>query len=150
MSIRNQILEDIKVAMKEKQAERLEVLRFLNSAIKNREIEMRPQAISDAEVILVLQKMVKQRTDSIEQYKAAGRADLANKEESEMNILKSYLPAQLSESEIKSLIDAAVASVGATSIKDMGKVMKEAQEKAQGRADNKLLSQFIKDKLATL
>lgn len=150
MGIREKILEDIKTAMKEKKAERLEVLRFLNAAIKNREIEIRPTPIADSEVISVIQKMVKQRTDSIEQYKAAARADLASKEEGELSILKEYLPAQMSETELKSIIDAAVASVGATSMKDMGKVMKEAQEKAQGRADNKLLSQIIKDKLASL
>lgn len=150
MGIREKILEDIKTAMKEKKAERLEVLRFLNAAIKNREIEIRPTPIADSEVISVIQKMVKQRTDSIEQYKAAARVDLATKEEGELGILKEYLPAQMSETELKSIIDAAVASVGATSMKDMGKVMKEAQEKAQGRADNKLLSQIIKDKLASL
>ncbi len=150
MGIREKILEDIKTAMKEKKAERLEVLRFLNAAIKNREIEIRPTPIADSEVISVIQKMVKQRTDSIEQYKAASRVDLATKEEGELGILKEYLPAQMSEAELKSIIEAAVASVGATSMKDMGKVMKEAQEKAQGRADNKLLSQIIKDKLAAL
>ncbi len=148
MSIKVKLLEDIKAAMKEKKAERLEALRFLNASIKNREIEIRPETITDADILAVVQKMVKQRNDSIDQFKKAGRDDLASKEESELLILKEYLPTQLSESEVKSIVDAAVASVGATSIKDMGKVMKEAQDKAQGRADNKLLSQYVKDKLS--
>lgn len=150
MSIREKILEDIKSAMKERKQERVEVLRFLNSAIKNREIEIRPNAITDQEVIAVIQKSVKQRSESIDQYTAAGRDDLVQKEQSEMNILKEYLPQMMSDGDLKKIVDDVVASVGATSVKDMGKVMKAAQEKTQGRADNKLLSQIIKDKLATL
>lgn len=148
MALRERLLEDIKTAMKNKQAERLEVLRFLNAAIKNREIEMRPNPVGDSEVMGVIQKLTKQRTDSIEQYRAANREDLAAKEESELTILKEYLPKQLSEAEVKQLVQDAIAAVGATSIKDMGKVMKDAAERAQGRADNKLLSQYIKEKLS--
>ncbi len=148
MALKERILEDIKTAMKNKNAERLEVLRFLNAAIKNREIEMRPNPVGDTEVMSVIQKLSKQRTDSIDQYKNAGRDDLASKEESELMILKEYLPTPLSEAELKQLVQDSIAAVGATSIKDMGKVMKDAAEKAQGRADNKLLSQYIKEKLS--
>lgn len=148
MALRERLLEDIKTAMKNKQAERLEVLRFLNAAIKNREIELRPNPVNDAEVMGVIQKLTKQRNDSIDQYKNAGRDDLASKEESELAILKEYLPTPLSEAELKQLVQDSIAAIGATSIKDMGKVMKDAAERAQGRADNKLLSQYIKEKLS--
>lgn len=148
MALKERLLEDIKNAMKAKQAERLEVLRFLNAAIKNREIELRPNPVNDSEVMGVIQKLTKQRTDSIEQYRAANREDLASKEESELVILKEYLPKQLSEAEVKELVQSAITEAGASTIKDMGKVMKLASEKAQGRADNKLLSQYIKEKLS--
>lgn len=148
MALKERLLEDIKAAMKSKQAERLEVLRFLNAAIKNREIELRPNPVNDSEVMGVIQKLTKQRTDSIEQYRAANREDLASKEESELVILKEYLPKQLSEAEVKELVQSAITEAGASTIKDMGKVMKLASEKAQGRADNKLLSQYIKEKLS--
>lgn len=148
MALKERILEDIKTAMKNKNAERLEVLRFLNAAIKNREIEIRPNPVSDSEVMSVIQKLTKQRVDAIDQYKNAGRDDLASKEEAELMILKEYLPTPLSEAELKQLVQDSIAAVGATSIKDMGKVMKDAVEKAQGRADNRLLSQYIKEKLS--
>ncbi len=148
MALKERLLEDIKVAMKAKQPERLEVLRFLNAAIKNREIELRPNPVSDSEVMVVIQKLTKQRIDSIEQFRAANREDLASKEESELVILKEYLPKQLSEAEVKELVQASITEAGASTIKDMGKVMKLASEKAQGRADNKLLSQYIKEKLS--
>ncbi|MES2770237.1 MAG: GatB/YqeY domain-containing protein [Bdellovibrionota bacterium] len=148
MALKERLLEDIKIAMKAKQPERLEVLRFLNAAIKNREIELRPNPVSDSEVMVVIQKLTKQRIDSIEQFRAANREDLASKEESELVILKEYLPKQLSEAEVKELVQASITEAGASTIKDMGKVMKLAAEKAQGRADNKLLSQYIKEKLS--
>jgi uncharacterized protein YqeY len=148
MALRERLLEDIKTAMKAKQPERLEVLRFLNSAIKNREIELRPAPVTDSEVMVVIQKLTKQRIDSIEQFRAASREDLATKEESELAILKEYLPTPLSESDLKKLVQDTITETGATTIKDMGKVMKIAAEKAQGRADNKLLSQYIKEKLS--
>src|SRR5690606_1733374 len=148
MSLREKILEDIKSAMKNKNQVRVDVLRFLNSAIKNKEIEVRPNELSEQDIVSVIQKSVKQRNESIEQYKAASRDDLVQKEESELVILKEYLPQMLSEAELKKIVEEAVASTGATSPKDMGKVMKAAQEKAQGRADNKLLSQLIKEKLS--
>lgn len=148
MGLKEKILEDIKTAMKEKKQERVEVLRFLNAAIKNKEIEVRPNTLSDQDITAVIQKSVKQRNESIEQYKAAGREDLAEKENIELVILKEYLPQMLSEAELRKIVEEVVASTGATTAKDMGKVMKAAQEKTQGRADNKLLSQFIKEKLS--
>lgn len=148
MALKERLLEDIKIAMKSRDAKRLEVLRFVNAAIKNREIEVRPNPVTETDVLGVFQKLTKQRIDSIEQYRAANREDLASQEESELLILKEYLPTPLSESELKTLVEESIASVGATTIKDMGKVMKEAQERAQGRADGKLLSQYIKEKLS--
>ncbi len=148
MALKERLLEDIKTAMRSKDAKRLEVLRFANAAIKNREIELRPNPVTDNDVLGVFQKLTKQRLDSIEQYRAANREDLATQEEAELQILKGYLPTPLSEAELKSLVQESITSVGATNIKDMGKVMKDAQERAQGRADNKLLSQYIKEKLS--
>lgn len=148
MALKERLLEDIKTAMKSKDAKRLEVLRFANAAIKNREIELRPNPVTDSDVLGVFQKLTKQRIDSIEQYRAANREDLASQEESELAILKEYLPTPLSEAELKALVQESITAMNATTIKDMGKVMKDAQERAQGRADNKLLSQYIKEKLS--
>jgi len=148
MALKERLLEDIKTAMKSKDAKRLEVLRFVNAAIKNREIELRPNPVTENEVLGVFQKLTKQRVDSIEQYRAANREDLASQEESELAILKEYLPTPLSEAELKALVQESITAMNATTIKDMGKVMKDAQERAQGRADNKLLSQYIKEKLS--
>jgi uncharacterized protein YqeY len=148
MTLRERLLEDIKVAMKERKAERLEALRFLNAAIKNREIEIRPNPVTDQDVMAVIQKLSKQRLDSIEQFTNAGRTDLASKEESELAILKEYLPTPLSDSETKTLVQDIITKIGAAGMKDMGRVMKEAQEKAQGRVDGKLLSTIVKEKLS--
>jgi uncharacterized protein YqeY len=149
MTLKERLLEDIKVAMKAKNAERLEALRFLNAAIKNREIEIRPNTITDQDVMAVIQKLSKQRLDSIEQYKNANRNDLAAKEESELAILKEYLPTPLSDSEVKNLVQEIITKIGANGMKDMGRVMKEAQEKAQGRVDGKVLSTIVKEKLSS-
>ncbi|WIA17567.1 hypothetical protein OEZ86_014655 [Tetradesmus obliquus] len=140
------IKDDMKAAMKAKDAPRLDAIRFLSAAIKQREIELREkgQEVSDAEVLSVIQKMAKQRRDSIDQYKAGGRDDLAGKEEVELQLLLSYLPAQLSREELAGIVAAAVAEAGASSVKQMGQVMKLVTAKTAGAADGKMVSELVK------
>ena len=147
MEMREQILADMKEAMKAKDPLRLETIRFLQAAVKNREIELRPNAITNDEVMGVIKKMVKQRKESIEQFQNAGRQDLADKEASELKILEAYMPAQMGREQIEALVVATIAEVKATSIKDMGAVMKAVTVKTQGAADNKIVSEVIKAKL---
>lgn len=147
MSLKDKIMDDIKTAMKEKDTARLETLRFLHSAIKNKEIEIRPSAVTDADVIQVIVKSVKQRKESVDQYQKANRQDLADKETSEIKILETYMPKQMTEEEIKSTVLSAIKALNATSMKDMGAVMKEVTAKTQGRADGKLVSQIVKSSL---
>jgi uncharacterized protein YqeY len=148
MEIRETITNDIKTAMREKDSLRLNTLRFLQSAIKNREIEMRPLPITSEDVLGVIKKLVKQRKESIEQYSAASRQDLVDQETSELKILETYLPAPMSREQILSLVDEVIAHLGAKSVKDMGPVMKEVIARSKGTADNKTVSELIKSKLA--
>ena len=122
-------------------------VRFLQAAIKNKEIELRPNPISPDDVLGVLKKMVKQRKESIEQYQGAGRKDLVDKESAELKILEIYLPAQLSKDQIEKIVGETIAEIKATSIKDMGSVMKAVMAKTAGAADNKIVSEAIKAKL---
>lgn len=147
MSLREQISNDIKTAMKEKNMEKLNALRMVQSAFKNREIELRPNPMPEDECIGVIKKLVKQRKESIEQFGQAGRQDLVDNETKELKLLETYLPAQLSREQIEKIVTDAIATTGAASVKDMGKVMKEAQARAAGQADNKLMSEIIKSKL---
>ena len=148
MEIRERIMADMKSAMKDKDQVRLDTVRFLQSAIKNREIEARPNAITADDVLAVIKKLVKQRKESIEQFQNASRQDLADKEKAELKILETYLPAQLSKEQIESIVGATIAEVKASSIKDMGTVMKAVLAKTQGAADNKIVSEVIKAKLS--
>lgn len=148
MEIREAIMNDVKTAMRDKDSLRLNTLRFLQSAIKNREIEMRPQPITSDEVMGVIKKLVKQRKESIEQYAAAARQDLVDQETSELKILETYLPAQMSREQVEALVVEVIAQVGAKTVKDMGPVMKEVIAKSKGTADNKTVSEIIKAKLA--
>lgn len=145
--LKTQISEDIKTAMKSKDTPRLETLRFLQAAIKNREIEIRPNTINDEEVVSVLKKMIKQRKESIEQFQNAGRQDLADKETAELKYIEHYLPQQLSKEQIESIVAKVVADLGVTSVKDMGRVMKEVLAKTGGNADGKLISEAVKSRL---
>ena len=147
MEIREKLTADMKTAMREKDTVKLEAIRFLQAAIKNREIDMRPDPITNDEVMNVVKKMVKQRKESIEQYQNAGRKDLADKETTELKILEAYLPAQMSREQIEALVVATIAELKASSVKDMGPVMKAVIAKSQGAADNKLVSEVIKSKL---
>lgn len=147
MQLRDKLMADVKTAMVAKDSLKLGALRFLQSAIKYREIELRPEPMSEEEVMGVIKKLVKQRKESIDQYKAANRQDLVDQESKELEILMTYLPAQMSKEQIEKLVADVIAAVGAKSMKDMGAVMKESLARAGGQADNKLLSEVIKAKL---
>ena len=132
--------------MRAGEKERLATIRMILAAIKQREVDERIQ-LDDSQVLAALEKMIKQRREAITQFESGGRADLVAKETAEIAILQAYLPAQLSDAEIGSLIAAAIASTGATSIKDMGKVMGVVKGQAQGKADMGKVSALIKQKL---
>lgn len=147
MELRDKILSDVKTAMKAKDSVRLNTLRFLQSAIKNCEIDMRPNPITETEVMGVIRKLVKQRKESIEQYSAGGRQDLVDSETAELHILEELLPAQMSKEKLEQIVNEVIITLNAKSVKDMGPVMKEVIARAQGNADNKTVSDLIKNKL---
>ena len=134
MTLKERITEDMKAAMRASDKERLSTIRMLQAAIKQREVDERI-TLDDAQVVSVLEKMIKQRKESIVQFDQGGRKDLADKEKSEIALLQDYLPAQLSADELDAVIRDAIAATGAASIKDMGKVMAIVKSKAAGRAD---------------
>ena len=144
MSLKQQISDDTKEAMKARNADKVSTLRFLQAAVKNKEIELRPNDLTDDDVVLVLRKSVKHRQDSIEQYVSAGRTDLADKEKMELSIIEGYLPKQMSADQIEAVVKQAIKDVGATSPKEMGAVMKAVQAKTNGTADNKIVSEIVK------
>ena len=143
MSLRERINEDMKAAMRAREAERLSTLRLLLAAIKQKEIDERI-TLDDAGVTAVIEKMIKQRKDSIGQYDAAGRTDLADRERAELDILVAYMPQPFGADEIAALIQAALAETGAASGKDMGKVMAWLKPKLAGRADMQAVSAQVK------
>jgi uncharacterized protein YqeY len=147
MALKDRITEDMKAAMKAGAKERLAAIRLALAAIKQREVDERI-ALDDAQVLAVLDKMIKQRRESITQFQTGGRADLVAKETAEIAVLQGYLPAQLTETEIDEAIAQAIAATGAASVKDMGKVMALVKPKAQGRADLGAISARIKQKLS--
>ena len=147
MELREKILADIKSAMVSKDTVKLNTLRFLNAAIKNKEIDSRPTPITSEDIMAVLKKLVKQRKESIEQFSAAGRTDLSDAEAAELKILEVYLPAQMSREQVEALVVEVIAATGAKTVKDMGTVMKETQARAAGSADGKMISEVIKSKL---
>lgn len=147
MEIREKIMAEIKTAMKDKNQVKLDTLRGLQSSIKNKEIELRPNPISADDVLGVIKKLVKQRKESIEQFQNANRQDLVDKESTELKVLEEFLPAQLSADDVARIVAETITEVGATSVKDMGKVMKAVMAKTQGAADNKVVSEAIKAKL---
>jgi uncharacterized protein len=148
VSLKERITEDMKASMRSGDKERLAGIRLILAAIKQREVDERIQ-LDDTQVLAVLDKMIKQRRESITQFEAGGRADLVAKESAELAVLQSYLPAQLSAAEVESAIRAAIASTGATSMKDMGKVMAAVKPQVQGRTDMGALSARIKGLLST-
>jgi len=146
-ALTNRIKEDMKVAMKAGDKDRLGVIRLILAAIKQREVDERIE-LNDEQVIVVLDKMLKQRRESIKHYQGAGRTDLTEVEEAEIVVIQDYLPQPLTEAEVNTLVGDAVTEVGAASIKDMGKVMAILKPKMQGRADMSTVSGKIKAALA--
>jgi uncharacterized protein YqeY len=145
--LKAQIIDDMKAAMKGGEKARLGVIRLITAAIKQREVDERIE-LDDEQVLIVLDKMVKQRRDSIKQYTDAGREDLAAIEEAEVEIIQAYLPAALSEDEIAAIVEAAIAQTGASSMTDMGKVMGIVKPQVQGRGDMGAVSGIVKQKLS--
>ena len=146
MSLKDRITDDVKDAMRAKDKPRLATLRLITAAIKQQEVDERIE-LDDTQLLSLLDKMCKQRRESISQFEKAARDDLIAQEVSELEIIKSYLPEQLGEAEIAVLIDEAMAATGAASIKDMGKVMGQLKPKLQGRADMGAVSAMIKARL---
>lgn len=146
MSLKAQITEDMKTAMRAKDSARLAAIRLLQAAIKQREVDERIE-LDDTQVIEVIEKMLKQRRDSIAQYQAANRQDLVDVEEYEASVLQAYLPQPLSEAEVNALLDKVVADTGASGMKDMGKVMAAVKPLVVGRADMGKISGLIKARL---
>nr|CAA6829923.1 MAG: Transamidase GatB domain protein [uncultured Thiotrichaceae bacterium] len=147
MSLKEQLTDDMKAAMRAKEKERLGVIRLALAAIKQQEVDNRIE-LDDAAVLAVVDKMVKQRRESIRQYTDGGRADLAEIEQAEIVVLQDYLPQALTEDEVQALVAEAISASGAVSVKDMGKVMAWIKPKAQGRADMGKVSGLIKARLA--
>ncbi|MBW2392112.1 MAG: GatB/YqeY domain-containing protein [Syntrophobacteria bacterium] len=148
MSLQEQISAALKDAMRARDEVKMATLRLVLTAIKNREKEAR-SLLEDQEVISVITTQIKQRRESIEQYRQAGREDLAQREESELQILQGYMPEQVSEEEISNTLDEIIAEVGAVSMKDMGKVMKAAMAKLAGKAEGGAINAMVKEKLSS-
>ena len=146
MSLKTQITDDMKTAMKAGEKDRLKVVRLIMAAIQQVEVDKRIE-LDDAAVLSVLEKMVKQRKDSVEQFEKGGREDLAEIERAEIDVLKNYLPEQLSDEEVDALVDEAIRATGAESIRDMGKVMGQIKAKAAGRADMGTVGAKVKARL---
>jgi len=149
MPLKNQITEDMKSAMKAGDKDRLKTVRLIMAAIKQVEVDQRIE-IDDAGVLSVLEKMVKQRRDSVEQFERGGRDDLAAIEKAEIEVLETYLPEQLSADEITALVDEIIAATGAEGMRDMGKVMGQIKARAAGRADMGAVSATVKERLGAL
>ena len=146
MSIKDTLKADMIAAMKNKEKDRLECIRFIQAAVKKIEVDTRKE-MDDAAVTPILMNLAKQRRDSIEQFRKGGREDLAAKEEAELKILQSYLPAQMSTDELAAMVDAAIKETGAKGMKDMGTVIKLVMAKAAGKVEGSVASEMVKRKL---
>ena len=147
MTLKERIQDDMKAAMRAGEKERLGTIRMILAGIKQREVDERIQ-LDDAQVMNVLEKMIKSRKESLVHFQAGGRQDLIDKETAEINLIQPYLPAQLSDAEIDALIAEAIAATGASSVKDMGKAMGLIKSKAQGKADMAVVGAKLKAKLS--
>lgn len=147
MTLKEQITEDMKSAMRAKEAERLGTIRLLLAAIKQREVDERI-TVDDAGIVAIIEKLIKQRKDSIEQFQKAGRTDLVDQETKELKILQAYMPAQLSAAEVQSAIQKVIADLGASGPQDMGKVIGALKTQLAGKADMGMVSGFVKAALA--
>jgi uncharacterized protein YqeY len=148
--LEEKIMEDYKQAMKAKDAVKASTLSFLRSQLNYSMIEKRVDKLNDTDVIIVIKKQIKQRQDSIEQFEKGGRKDLVDKERKELTILKGYLPEEMSEDIIKTLIEGAIKESEAVGMKDMGKVMKVLLPRVAGKADNALVSNLVKERLSKM
>ncbi len=146
MSLKERLKADMKEAMKAKDKVKLSTIRMINSLIKNAEIEKRGE-LTDEEIIQLLMKYAKQRKESIEMYEKGGRQDLVEKEKAELAVVESYLPKQMSEEEIREVVKQTIEEIGASSVKDMGKVMKAVMPKVKGRADGSVVNRIVKELL---
>ena len=147
MSLEERLVEEMKQAMKSNDKLRLSTIRMIRSALKNKEIELRKK-LEDEDIVKVIQVMVRKGEESVEQFQAGGRVDLVEKEKSEIEILKSFLPQPLSQEEILKIIDQSIQETQASSAKDIGKVMKSVIPKIGGKADGKLVNQLVKERLS--
>jgi len=150
MSLRDRISSALKDAMKNKDAERLSTLRLINAAIKDKDIALRGEGkagVSDADILSILGRMVKQRLESARAYEEGGRLELAEKERAEIAVIEEYLPRQLTDDEVAAAIDAAISEVGASSIRDMGRVMGQLKAKYTGQMDFGTVGPMVKDRL---
>ena len=147
MTLKVRIQDDMKSALRARDKERLGALRLILAGIQQREIDERA-VLDDARIINVLERMLKQRRESIRQYRDAGREDLAAKESFESEIIRSYLPVALTDAELDALVESAIATMGANSVRDMGKVMNLIKDRARGRADMGVVSALVKKRLA--
>jgi len=147
MSLEERLVEEMKEAMKSNNKVRLSTIRMIRSTVKNKEIELR-KPLDDEGIQRVIQGMIRKGEESLEQFKLGGRMDLVEKESHEIEILKSYLPQSLTQEEIIKIVDETIAEAQATSLKDLGKVMKSVMPKLQGKADGKLINQLVKERLS--
>jgi uncharacterized protein YqeY len=147
MSLEERLMDEMKQAMKSNDKARLSTIRMIRSAVKNKEIDLRNK-LDDDEILRVIQGMVRKSEESVEQFKAGGRMDLVEKETKEIEILKSYLPQALSKEDVIRIIDESIRETEASSLKDLGKVMKSVMPKLTGKADGKLINQLVKERLS--
>ena len=146
--LKDQIDHHMKQAMKDRDKDKVSTLRMAASAIKNKMIEKRPHDLTDEDILSVLRKLSKQRQEAMEQFRQAAREDLAEKEEKELNILKEYLPAAMGEEQLREIVMATISELGASSMKDMGRVMAQVIKKTKGASDNKQVSELVKAQLS--
>jgi uncharacterized protein len=147
MGLKEKLLDDLKAAMKEKNEARLGAIRFLQAAVKYKEIELRPNAITDDDIVKVVKKVTSQLKDAITQFESAGRNDLADKEKAQLTVIGAYLPQEMSREKLEQLVSDTIRDLNAKTIKEMGAVIKEVIARAKGSADNKLVSELAKAKL---
>ena len=150
MTLRAKITEDLKTAMKAKKPSLVKTLRFIQAGLKNKEIELRPKSLTESDSMAVLKKLKAQVEESVEHYKRAGRAAQLEEEEFQLSVLKSYLPKPMSSEELQNLVNQAIEESAASSMKDMGKLMKLILSKAEGRVEAKALSNVVKESLSKL
>jgi uncharacterized protein YqeY len=147
MGLEERLVEEMKQAMKSNDKLKLSTVRMIRSALKNKEIDLRKK-LEDEDVVKVIQAMVRKGEESVEQFQTGGRMDLVEKEKSEIEIMKSFLPQPLSQEEILKIIDQSIQETQASSMKDLGKVMKSVMPKIGGKADGKLINQLVKERLS--